>query len=1179
MTPATSLLRGRHRAAACLAALLALACTLPALARDGFYRFPALRGQTVVFTAEGDLWRVGLDGGRAERITTHPDLESRAALSPDGRSVAFSGAYERAGEAYLMPLDGGVPQRLTWTGQNPRVWGFTPAGEVLVTAPSVRGEPVTQLFAIDPRTLARRALPAGQASDGALSPDGQTLFFTRNGLRGDNVRAYRGGAMSRVWRVDLSGTAEAQPLLPAGTNSQRPMPYMTPQGLRVAFLDDRDGSVNLWSVDARGGDARQHTRHNGWDIRHASIDGSRVVYALGADLRWVDLRSNQDRLLPISLGGDADAQRARWVARPQAVFSGAAVAPDGQRVALSLRGRVATQGTGLLRRAELPVPADARCRDPVFSHDSQHVFALCDIAPAGLPAGALPELEVWRFAADGSAAPVQVTRGATVRRLALFPSPDGRWLAHTDLAGRISLTALAPALPAQGGRDSRVAEGTGRLSVQAALVWAPDSSAFVYLRTDAERARERPLLYVLASGASVSLASDRYDSGSSAFTPDGRWLYFLSDRSFAVQNGSPWGDRNLGPVFDRRTKVYALALQPGLRFPFQPRDELAPAVEPETATTVTASASAPGVTATVTTTVVTPSPARAASAPAAAASGAVPGTAPGTAGSARQPARPAIESSGLAARLFEVPLPAGNYTKLRTDGRRLYLLEADGTAERRTSLRTLPIESTGPTLDLFSADVNDFDLTPDGKRLMLVRRAAAGPQPGDIQLLDAGAKPPADPPLLARAQVRWADWQIATDPAAEWRQLFNDAWRLHRDHFYDPAMHATDWPAVRAKYAALLPRVGERGELNELLSQMVSEVGALHSQVFTSDLRRGADDIPVAGLGAQLSRVVNGFRVDRIYRSDPELPAERAPLAQAGVQPGEVITHLNGRPLAGVADISEVLRGQADRQVLLTLKPSNPANPANTAQAAERRVVVLPVNAARETQLRTSDWETGNQERVAARSDGRIGYLRLRAMGREDIATFAREFYAQLDREAIIIDVRSNNGGNIDSWVIEKLLRRAWAWWQPRWPADAAPSMNMQQTFRGQLAVLVDENTYSDGETFAEGIQRLKLGTLVGRRTSGAGVWLTDSNRLLDGGLMRAAELGQFALDGSWLIEGRGVLPDIDVDNPPRATAAGGDAQLDAAIDHLRQALAAAPVPKPQAPPRARPGAAVPVQR
>ena len=526
---------------------------------------------------------------------------------------------------------------------------------------------------------------------------------------------------------------------------------------------------------------------------------------------------------------------------------------------------------------------------------------------------------------------------------------------------------------------------------------------------------------------------------------------------------------------------------------------------------------------------------------------------------------PAIDLNGLAARLFEVPLTAANFVKLASDGRRLYLLEADSTPERRTSLRTLAIDNTAPTAELFAADVNDFELTPDGKRLLLLRRAAQGPQPGDIQLLDAAARAPAEPPALARATVRWADAMLNTDPAAEWRQIFDDAWRLQRDHFYDPGMHGVDWAAVRRKYAPLLPRVGDRVELNELLAQMVAELGALHSQVFSPDLRRGADDIVPAGLGGRFVKVADGFLVEHIYRSDPELPSERAPLAQAGVAVGETLTHVNGRSLLAVRDLSEVLRGQAGQQMLLTLKGGAADKP------AERRVVLLPVSAQRENGLRTGDWEQGNLQRVAAASEGRIGYLRLRVMAAADIATFAREFYAQLQREAIVIDMRGNRGGNIDSWVIASLLRRAWAYWIPNAPAGAPPSSNMQQAFSGHLAVLIDEDTYSDGETFAEGVRRLGLGVLVGKRTAGAGVWLSDSNRLVDGGLMRAAESGQFAADGRWLIEGVGVLPDVEVDNPPRATFNGADAQLDKAVELLRRRLTEQPVPQPQAPPWPRP--------
>jgi len=237
---------------------------------------------------------------------------------------------------------------------------------------------------------------------------------------------------------------------------------------------------------------------------------------------------------------------------------------------------------------------------------------------------------------------------------------------------------------------------------------------------------------------------------------------------------------------------------------------------------------------------------------------------------------------------------------------------------------------------------------------------------------------------------------------------------------------------------------------------------------------------------------------------------------------------------------------------------------------------VLPVRLDREAALRYSDWVEGRRARVQADSDGRIGYLHLRAMGPQDIASFARDFYAQFDREGLIIDVRRNRGGNIDSWIIEKLLRRAWAFWQP---PRGAPYTNMQQAFRGHLVVLADALTYSDGETFAAGIKALGLAPVIGTRTAGAGIWLSDRNRLVDGGTARIAEFGQFEVgSGRWLIEGLGVAPDIEVDNPPRASFLGEDAQLEAALAHLRRRLQDAPLPALQAepiPPRGQPGSDV----
>lgn len=1099
-------------------------CALPALAaasQAGFYRQPAINGQHAVFVAEGDLWRVSLSGGEATRLTTHPGAEAWPAISADGQWLAFTAQYEGGTELYLMPMAGGVPKRLSWEGGGMRVWGFSSAGEVIYS--SLEALPGGQLFAIDPKTLNRRALPVAQASDGALSADGKTLYFTRNGLSGDNARQYRGGAISRLWALDLSSQAEARPLLAEGNDDRRPMPYRSAGGERVAFLSDRDGSVNVWSVDSRGQDLRQHSRHKGWDIRHAALDGQRVIYALGADLYTLDLATAGDspRKLDIRLGGDFDQQRERWIKKPQDFLTDTAFAPNGERVLLGSRGRLATQGVGNLRRAELPQPADGRCKQADFSADSKQVFAICDFSG---------EQEIWRFAANGLSQPEQITQDGQSQRVSLQPSPDGRWLAHGDKEGRLFLTDLraSPKPSTRQIAQDKLAADIGSLS------WAPDSRHLAWTQPMRNSNRSQIVLYSLAEDKVLpALTSDRYDSDSPAFSPDGRWLYFISNRNFVVSGRSgPWGDRNMGPYFDRRGQLFALALQPGQRFPFAAKSELdVPDAKPDNKPEAKAEPKVD----------------------------AKPDAAKGTAKpEPKGDTKPALVQAGLAGRLYQVPLAAGNYSALRTDGKRLWWLERD--AEHKNSLKTLAIDNQGGNAETVSGDVRSYELSADGKKLMLVRGGNAGAAP-EILIVDAAPKLPAE---LPKFQVRWSDWQIATQPRAEWRQMFIDAWRMQRDHFYDKAMHGVDWQAVRAKYEPLVERVSSRGDLAELMAQMVSELGALHSQIGAGDVRTGPEEPGLAGLGARFSRVAEGWRIEQIYASDPELPSEASPLAAAGLElkAGDVITAVNGRRAAEAPHLAELLRGQAGKQVLLELR---------IAEGKTLQRIVTPVPQRRDAQLRYNDWRQSRARAVQEASGGRIGYLHLRAMGPDDIADFAREFYAQIDREGLIIDVRFNGGGNIDSWVLEKLLRRAWAFWQSRSPEGAPPYANMQEAFRGHLAVLINENTYSDGETFAEGFKRLGLGPTIGRQTSGAGVWLSDRNRLMDNGIMRAAETGQMDHQGRFLIEGMGVKPDIEVENPPRASFMGADAQLDAAITHLRRAMAERPLQTPKPGPYPRP--------
>ncbi|MEZ5464534.1 MAG: S41 family peptidase [Lysobacteraceae bacterium] len=1070
------------------AAALAI-LSIPAHAETAYYRDPALRGDALVFTAEGDLWRVSANGGSARRLTTNAGLESQAAISADGRWIAFVGSYDASPEVYVMPMAGGAPRRLSFDGAGVRVQGWTPQGEVLYMSTAVVGPGASVVLrAVDPQTMTTRTLPFADANEGSFDDHGN-LYFTRFGLHmtGDHARDYRGGAMAQMWRAPVDGSAEAVRVASTVKASLNQPMWWNGQ---LYHLSDENGIANLWRMDTDGGSRAALTAFTDYEVRDPDLDAGRIVYQKGADLRLFDIVSGEDRVIPIDIASDFEQRRTRWIEKPLQYFEDASVAGDGSRAVVVARGRLSVAGVDARRRVEIPLPADARARDAVMSADGKSVLAIADIDGSEA---------IWRFSADGSDLGERLLGDLDARVWNLFPSPDGRSLAFDDQLGRLMLLDLRT-------RQLRELDGQrfGGHDAYTDVTWSADSRYLAVARADTVSVRPQLLLISRDDGRKVVLTSDRYQSQSPAFSRDGKWLYFLSERSFTATPSSPWGDRNMGPVFDRRTRIYALALQPGNRFPFQPPDELAPPSDDK-------GQNEKG----------------------------------GDKDAAKTPSLPAVVWEGLSARLYDLPLGAGNYASLSADDKRLYFLDGGTDPDGHPALKSLAMGNEGDKPETFIADLSGYELSADGKKLLLAKWAREGV--GDLLIVDAGAKAP---DKLDKNKLRLDDWRLAIEPAAEWRQMFVDAWRMHRQFSFDPAMRGVDWEAVRQRYEPLLARVADRHELDDLIGQMSAELGILHSQVRSGDEREDDETAQPAALGAQFEQTADGLRVARIYRGDPELPGERSPLAMPGVdvREGDLLLAVNGREVRDQATLAAALANQAGKQVLLGLRRGG----------AAKQAVVVPGSARDEAGLRQDDWEQRMRERTQAAGDDRIGYLHLRAMTGRDIATFAREFYASVEKDGLIIDVRRNNGGNIDSWIIEKLLRRTWAFWTY---GDGSTERNMQRGFRGHVAVLIDEKTYSDGETFAAAIKSLDLGPLIGQRTAGAGIWLSDRNRLVDGGMARVAEYPQFAAaDGRWLIEGVGVTPDIPVVNAPLATFNGGDAQLDAAIAYLKERMASEPV-------------------
>lgn len=1056
-------------------------------ASQGYYRFPSINQEQLVFTAEGDVWLAGLNNANAQRLTTHPALESQPLLSADGSTLYFVANYDGAEEIYQMPLRGGQATRLTFENSRVRLQQSLTDGRILYATDNVSGPAnywVLRIF--DPKTGQSNTLPLADAASGQLDEQTNTVFFTRFGLQltGDNAKVYRGGAMGELWRWSLGSQQEAERLLAEHQGSiSQPQLY---QG-RVYFISDVDGNSNIWSIAADGSGLTQHSQHQDWRIGRFSISEGKAVYQLGADLYQIDLASKQSQRLPITLTSDFVQQRERWLDNPLAYLTDASANAATKQVVLTARSQIAIASTGARRLVSIQTPEGSRSRSAVLSHDGKWVYAIND---------ASGENEIWRFAADGSANAEQLTKDGSVFRWGLQLSPDGRYLAHDDKNGDLWLLDL------QSGQNNKIYQQGWGHAAYADVVWSNDSQLLAFTLNHQQRPRSQVVLYSLAEKRSEVLTTDKYESYSPAFSPDGLWLYFLSDRQFSATPGSPWGDRNLGPMFDKRTEVFALSLKQQACFPFAPEQEVVVCND----------------------------------------KAAVDST------KGRNGQR--IDWQQLSSRLWQVPVAAGNYSQLTVSNERLFMLNREA-GSRTAVLQQLKIAQSGVKLTTVTQDVAQYQLSVDGKTLFV--RKAGRDGNGEMLLVPATDKLPAE---LTEARVNTRQWQLAINPQHEWRQMFRDAWLMHRDFLFDKGMRGLDWQATRLKYEPLLARVTDRYELDDIFAQMMGELNALHSQVRGGEYREDAKSAAAASLGASLLNTSAGVKIAHIYQTDPELPAQAGPLAKPGVllQAGDVITSVNGRAVTDLAALTQALRNQAGKQVLLRAKRGN--------QVVE--AVVEPIPVMQEAMLRYQDWVATNQQKVQQASDGKLGYLHLYAMGGGDIASFAREFYAQFQKEGLIIDVRRNRGGNIDSWIIEKLLRRAWSFWQP---THGAPYTNMQQAFRGHLVVLADPLTYSDGETFSAGIRALGIGPVIGQRTAGAGVWLSGRNQLADRGMARVAETPQFAIDGRYIIEGYGVEPDIEVINTPYATFNGNDAQLTRAIAHLQQQLQQQPV----APLRAEP--------
>ena len=445
--------------------------------------------------------------------------------------------------------------------------------------------------------------------------------------------------------------------------------------------------------------------------------------------------------------------------------------------------------------------------------------------------------------------------------------------------------------------------------------------------------------------------------------------------------------------------------------------------------------------------------------------------------------------------------------------------------------------------------IANYHLSADGEKMVY----RAGSKYG---IVDAGSQADA-----GDGEVSLNGVKIKVDRAAEFEQIFAEAWRIQRDWFYDPGMHGVDWQAVYDKYQPLVASCGNRSDLSYLIGEVIGELNIGHTYIFGGDYGDSPQRVRVGLLGADFD-TPEGAIHHRIVHVIPGLnwqddSSERSPLAApgCGVSDGDWLISIDGIEVSSADNVFAHLEDKVGRTVAIGYRTSPSSGDVSIC-------TVEPMRS--EYALRRREWVESNRAAVEAISGGTIGYLYLPAMMGNGLIEFARAFYADYDKKAFIIDERYNGGGFVGDMIIDRLERQLWAFTKPR---EGAVLRDPERCFHGHLVVLVNEDTGSNGEYFAEAIKIKGLATVIGMRTWGGAVGIEPHQDLVDGGGTTPPQFGLFDFNDRWLIEGHGVDPDIEVQNEPSDVLAGRDAQLEAALVHLADRMAAEPMPVPDAPP------------
>lgn len=1040
-------------------------------------RYADVSEKHIVFTYESDLWLVSIEGGEARRITRDDGSEVFAKFSPDGKKLAFTANYDGGSDVYVMDVNSSIPVRLTYHPAQDLVLDWYPDGKSILFR-SRREYPfrADMLYKISIEGGMPEKLPVDRAGLASLSPNADQIAYNRNSREFRNWKRHQGGTAQDIWVGSLS-TKDYQKITSFVGTDNFPMWH----GEAIYFNSDReDGTMNLYQYHLGSKQIERLTPYKDFDVKYPSLGVNHIVYQYKESTHLLNLTDGTLRKVNIHIPTDQVITRNAFIENSRFV-GGFGLSPKGSRVVMDIRGEIVNIPADEGVSYQLTQSSSSHEKNPVWSPDGKWIAFFSDKSG---------EEELYLIDPKGNGDWKQITTNGMQFRTNPVWSPDSKHIIFHDKSMRLNLVDIKTGkvkVIAQSAYD----DAWERWGIQD-YAWSPDSKWIAYSKME-QSMYESIFLYNLNSKKTFRVTENMTQDWSPSFSPNGQYLYFLSNRTFNPIMG--FVDQN--HIFLEMAKPYLLILKEGDASPFMPKNNFDDTTEPDTID---------------------------------------------------RSENVEITTKNFARRIISTPEKSGNLFRLEAveDGF-VYLKKNEN---EFLKYQNVTDATGGKKLDLFKFDlekaeseklingISQYHLSADAKKIIYKSVSKYG-------VVDLGKASVGDGSLTVD------DIHIKINKQEEFQQIFDEAWRVQRDWFYDKNMHGVNWQKVKDMYRPFVQYCGTRGDLNYLIGEMIAELNIGHTYIYGGD-RKNAPRISSGLLGADFSVKKDSYpRIERIIPTDNSDGKKVSPFFQPGcpIHEGDYILAVDGQEITPGDNIYKYLQNKSGKVIELTYNSS-------PSISGTKNYLVKTLSS--ERALRYGEWVTNNWNYVDAQTNQDVGYVHLPGMMENGLIEFAKAFYPQYYKAGMIIDARYNGGGFTSKQIHDRLERTINAMMQPR---EGKPSPVPERTFGGHLVLVINRDTGSDGELFSEAWKERKLGPIIGQRTWGGAVGIEPHQHLVDGATTTPPQFGEYNVHKEWVIEGHGVVPDIVVINMPKDVLAGKDAQLDKAIEVIQDRIKNQPKP------------------